>query len=123
MFALALWDDRRKKLVLARDRFGKKPLLYAEDGGRLWFGSEFQALLADPSIDRTLDPDALDEYLAFMSVPAPLTIYQADPQAAAGARARPRRARDAHLALLVALRTRPSCASARRMRLRRCGGC
>ena len=76
MFALALWDDRRKRLVLARDRFGKKPLLYAEDGGRLWFGSEFQAILADSSIDRTLDPDALDEYLAFMSVPAPLTIYK-----------------------------------------------
>jgi asparagine synthase (glutamine-hydrolysing) len=76
MFALALWDDRRKRLVLARDRFGKKPLLYAENGGRLWFGSEFQALLADPEIDRAIDHDALHEYLAFMSVPAPLTIYQ-----------------------------------------------
>ena len=76
MFALALWDDRRKRLVLARDRFGKKPLLYAEDGGRLWFGSEFQAILADPSVRRDLDLDALDEYLSFMSIPAPLTIYK-----------------------------------------------
>ena len=76
MFALALWDDRRKRLILARDRFGKKPLLYAERGARLWFGSEFQALLADPAIDRSMDFDALDEYLSFMSIPAPLTIYQ-----------------------------------------------
>ena len=87
MFAIALWDDRRKRLVLARDRFGKKPLLYAEAGGRLWFGSEFQALLADPAIRRDIDYDALDEYLSFMSVPAPLHHLPADSQAAAGARA------------------------------------
>jgi asparagine synthase (glutamine-hydrolysing) len=76
MFAIALWDDRRKKLVLARDRFGKKPVLYAEAAGRLWFASEFQGLLADPAIKREIDLDALDEYLSFMAVPAPLTIYQ-----------------------------------------------
>lgn len=76
MFAIALWDDRRKRLVLARDRFGKKPVLYAEVGGRLWFGSEFQALLADPAVPRDLDYEALDEYLAFMAIPAPLTIYR-----------------------------------------------
>ena len=76
MFALALWDDRRKRLLLARDRFGKKPLLYAEAGGRLYFGSEFQAILADPAMHRDIDHDALDEYLSFMSVPAPQTIYR-----------------------------------------------
>lgn len=76
MFALALWDDRRKRLLLARDRYGKRPLLYAERAGRFWFGSEFQALLADPAIDRAIDYAALDEYLSFMSVPAPLTIYK-----------------------------------------------
>ena len=76
MFALALWDDRRKRLLLARDRFGKKPLHYAENGGRISFGSEFQAILADPSIRRDIDYDALDEYLSFMSIPAPLTIYK-----------------------------------------------
>jgi asparagine synthase (glutamine-hydrolysing) len=76
MYALAIWDDRHKRLLLARDRFGKKPLLYAERGGRLWFGSEFQALLADPAVGRTLDHQALDEYLTFMAVPAPLTIYR-----------------------------------------------
>jgi asparagine synthase (glutamine-hydrolysing) len=76
MFALALWDDRRKRLVLARDRFGKKPLQYFERQGRLWFASEFQALLADRSIPRELNPEALDEYLSFMAIPAPLTIYK-----------------------------------------------
>jgi asparagine synthase (glutamine-hydrolysing) len=76
MFAIAIWDDRRKKLLLARDRFGKKPLLYAEAGGRLWFASEFQGLLTDPEISRDIDYEALDEYMSFMSVPAPLTIYR-----------------------------------------------
>ena len=76
MFAIALWDDRKKKLVLARDRFGKKPVLYAESAGRLWFASEFQGLLADPAIRREIDFEALDEYMSFMSVPAPLTIYK-----------------------------------------------
>jgi len=76
MFALALWDDRRKRLLLARDRFGKKPLLYADRGGRLSFGSEFQAILADPTVGRDIDYAALDEYLSFMSVPSPLTIYK-----------------------------------------------
>lgn len=76
MFALALWDDRRKRLLLARDRFGKKPLLYADLGERLLFGSEFQAILADPNVNRDIDYNALDEYLSFMSVPAPLTIYK-----------------------------------------------
>jgi asparagine synthase (glutamine-hydrolysing) len=76
MFAFALWDDRRKRFLLARDRFGKKPALYAESGGRLWFASEFQALLTDLEIARDIDHDALHEYLAFMAVPAPLTIYK-----------------------------------------------
>ena len=76
MFALALWDDRRKRLILARDRFGKKPLVYAERDGRLWFGSELQALLADASLSREIDLEALDEYLSFMAIPAPLTIYR-----------------------------------------------
>jgi len=76
MFALALWDERRQKLVLARDRFGKKPLLYADAGDRLSAASEFSALLLDPSVSTDLDRDALDCYLAYMSIPAPLTIYR-----------------------------------------------
>ena len=77
MFALALWDERRQRLILARDRFGKKPLLYAEAGSRLIFASEFQALLSDTSISRDLDLTALDYYLTYMAIPAPLSIYRA----------------------------------------------
>ena len=76
MFALALWDDQRQCLLLARDRFGKKPLLYAELGERLVFASEFQALLLDPSISRDMDMEALDYYLTYMAIPAPLSIYR-----------------------------------------------
>ena len=103
MFALALWDDRRKKLVLARDRFGKKPLLYAEDGGRLWFGSEFQAILAD-SVDRPYARSRRARRVPRVHVGAGAADdLQTDPQAAAGARAGPRRGRHARLPLLVAL--------------------
>jgi asparagine synthase (glutamine-hydrolysing) len=75
MFALALWDGRRRRLLLARDRVGKKPLYYLHDGERLIFGSELKALLADPSVKRSLSLEALDDYLTFGAVPAPQTIY------------------------------------------------
>lgn len=77
MFALALWDDRAERLILARDRFGKKPLLYAEIGQRFLFASEFQAMLRDPAVSREIDPAALDEYLTYLAIPAPLSIYRA----------------------------------------------
>lgn len=77
MFALAVWDDRRQRLILARDRAGKKPLLYAESHGRLVFASEFEAILSDPSVPRTLDPEALDYYLTYMAIPSPWSIYRA----------------------------------------------
>ena len=76
MFALALWDGRDNRVVLARDRFGKKPLLYFEDDNRLVFASEFQALLSVPGIPFDLDTAALGAYLGYMSIPAPRTIYQ-----------------------------------------------
>jgi len=76
MFSLALWDDQRERLILARDRFGKKPLLYADLGNRMLFASEFQALLLDPSISRDMDLEALDYYLTYMAIPAPLSIYR-----------------------------------------------
>jgi asparagine synthase (glutamine-hydrolysing) len=76
MFALAVWDGRTDRVLLARDRFGKKPLLYYEDETRLVFASEFQALLPVPGIDRELDVTALGAYLAYMSVPAPRTMYR-----------------------------------------------
>jgi asparagine synthase (glutamine-hydrolysing) len=84
MFALALWDARERRLLLARDRVGKKPLYYAHDGERLLFGSELKALLADPSVKRDLALEALDDYLAFGAVPAPRTVYRGIAQVPAG---------------------------------------
>src|SRR5438132_8522802 len=77
MFALALWDAPRQRGMLARDRIGKKPLVYAHVGQRLFFASEFQALLQAPEIPRTLNLGALGDYLAYGYVPAPASIYQA----------------------------------------------
>src|SRR6266404_6712989 len=76
MFAFAIWDEAKKDLFLARDRIGKKPLLYSEVDGGMVFGSEFAALLLHPSISREVEPDAIDAYLSFMCVPAPLTAFK-----------------------------------------------
>src|SRR5712692_8226890 len=77
MFAFAIWDERTKSLFLARDRVGKKPLLYAQVNGQLVFGSEFTALLAHPDVSRDVDFEAIHYYLSFICVPAPLTAYRA----------------------------------------------
>ncbi len=77
MFAFAIWDERTKSLFLARDRVGKKPLLYADFDGQLVFGSEFNALLQHPGISRDVDYEAIHHYLSFIYVPAPLTAYRA----------------------------------------------
>src|SRR4051812_13176940 len=77
MFAFAIWDANRERLLLARDRVGKKPLYYAAGERRIAFASELAALLADPSIDTTIDPQALDAYLALQYVPHPLSIFSA----------------------------------------------
>jgi asparagine synthase (glutamine-hydrolysing) len=76
MFAFAVWDQRRRRLVLGRDRFGKKPLYYWAGGGRLVFGSELKAVLADPGVPRTLDPGAVPAYLTFGYVPSPATFFE-----------------------------------------------
>ncbi len=76
MFALAIWDTRSKSLFLARDRVGKKPLLYAQIDGQLVFGSEFTALLTHPDVSRDVNHEAIHYYLSFICVPAPLTAYQ-----------------------------------------------
>jgi len=76
MFAFAIWDERTQELFLARDRVGKKPVLYAQFNGQLVFGSEFSALLQHPDIGKEIDFEALDHYLSFMCVPAPLTAYR-----------------------------------------------
>ena len=77
MFAFAIWDERTEELFLARDRVGKKPLLYALVNNQLIFGSEFSALLEHPDISRDIAPEAIHYYLSFMCVPAPLTAYRA----------------------------------------------
>jgi asparagine synthase (glutamine-hydrolysing) len=76
MFAFAIWDERTKSLFLARDRVGKKPLLYAQLDGELVFGSEFTAVLAHPRVSRDVDFEAIHHYLSFICVPAPLTAYR-----------------------------------------------
>jgi asparagine synthase (glutamine-hydrolysing) len=77
MFAFAIWNERTQELFLSRDRLGKKPLLYADVNGQLIFGSEFSALLLHPDVSRDVQPEALDYYLSFMCIPAPLTAYRA----------------------------------------------
>jgi asparagine synthase (glutamine-hydrolysing) len=75
MFALALWDTRSRRLVLARDRFGKKPLYYAPTPDGLLFGSEIKALLTWPGLPRAPNLTAIDHYLSLQYVPAPETAF------------------------------------------------
>ncbi len=74
MFALAVWDVRRQRLMLARDRMGQKPLIYRQEPGRLLFASELKALLQVPNAPRQLDPVALDQFLTYQYVPHPRTM-------------------------------------------------
>ncbi len=76
MFAFGLWDERRRRLFLARDRVGKKPLYYTEASGQFIFASELHALLAHPGVSREVDLDALDAYLTFGYIPAPRTAFR-----------------------------------------------
>jgi asparagine synthase (glutamine-hydrolysing) len=77
MFVFALWDRPRGRLVLARDRVGKKPLFYSERNGGISFASELRALIADPEIPRDLDAQALDSYLTYQYVPHPASAFRA----------------------------------------------
>ncbi len=76
MFAYALWDERAEQLLLARDRVGIKPLYYTFIDGRLAFASELKALIRLPWLQQTINPAAIERYLAFLYVPGPETIYQ-----------------------------------------------
>src|SRR6266446_3883374 len=76
MFAFAVLDRRRRRVLLARDRMGIKPLHYAVDGKRLVFASELKCLLCDPALRRDIDPVALDEYLALEYLPSPRSIVR-----------------------------------------------
>lgn len=77
MFAFAIWDEREKSLFIARDRIGKKPLLYShQSNGDLIFGSEFQALFQHPDVSREVDLCAIDSYFSYLCVPAPQTAFR-----------------------------------------------
>jgi asparagine synthase (glutamine-hydrolysing) len=84
MFALALWDRDEERLVLARDAFGIKPLYYWEHGHELSFASELRALACQPGFPREIDTDAVEAYLAFNSIPGPLTVFRAARKLTAG---------------------------------------
>lgn len=75
MFALAIWDSMSRRLVLARDRMGEKPLYYALSGGVLLFGSEIKVILSWPGCARTPDLEAIHHYLSLQYVPSPLTAF------------------------------------------------
>ncbi len=75
MFAFALWDARKRRLLLARDRLGQKPLYYAWHDGKLLFGSEIKAILAWPGMPRVADLAAIPHYLTLQYVPAPMTAF------------------------------------------------
>jgi len=77
MFAFAIWDKEKRTLVLARDRIGKKPLYYYHAGGdRLAFASEIKSLLELPCLERKIEPTAIADYLKYLYIPAPKTIYK-----------------------------------------------
>jgi asparagine synthase (glutamine-hydrolysing) len=76
MFAFALWDKRKEKLLIARDRFGEKPLYYGVFDGKLIFASEPKVLLENPAVKPEINTDALRQFLSFDYVPAPASIYK-----------------------------------------------
>jgi asparagine synthase (glutamine-hydrolysing) len=76
MFAFALYDTRQRTLLLARDRLGKKPLFYHDDGRRIVFASELKSLMLDPSVPREADPRSIADFLTFQYVPSPQSIFR-----------------------------------------------
>ncbi len=76
MFAFAIWDNRRKLLFMARDRLGKKPLVYLKQNGRFAFASEIKALLQIPGVERKVNNNAIHHYLTYQYVPSPDTAFE-----------------------------------------------
>ncbi|MDD3858563.1 MAG: asparagine synthase (glutamine-hydrolyzing) [Bacteroidales bacterium] len=76
MFAFGIWDDKKKKLILARDKFGIKPLYYFLDQNQLIFSSEIKAIVRDPQIERKINFYSLCEYFIYRYVPSPATIFE-----------------------------------------------
>jgi asparagine synthase (glutamine-hydrolysing) len=77
MFAIGIWDETRKRLLLARDRLGKKPLYYSFANGNFLFASELKALIDHPNFSRQIDPLSFMKYLFFEFIPSPRTIFKA----------------------------------------------
>ncbi|WP_437230682.1 asparagine synthase (glutamine-hydrolyzing) [Planctomicrobium sp. SH661] len=76
MFAFAVWDQKHRRLLLARDRMGQKPLYYRHDNGQLLFASEMKAILQVPGVSREIDPKAVDLFLTYQYVPHPDSILK-----------------------------------------------
>lgn len=76
MFAIAIWDDQRKRLLLARDRIGIKPLYYRQHRGNLYFGSEMKCLLATEGFERRINLTSFSDFVTYKYVPGPMTIYE-----------------------------------------------
>lgn len=76
MFAIALWDRNQRKLILARDRLGIKPLYVQRDGAALRFGSEIKSILCDPEVPREIDLDGLNFFMAYLAAPPPYTLFK-----------------------------------------------
>lgn len=76
MFAVALWDCSKERLILARDRLGKKPLFYRREANRLLFASELKSLMTAPNMPRQIDPIALDLYFTYQYIPHPRSIWR-----------------------------------------------
>ena len=76
MFAIAVWDSKKRELWLVRDRIGIKPLYYSIHHGRITFVSEIKALLEDPGQERAVNDEALYHFLSFITTPAPQTLFK-----------------------------------------------
>lgn len=75
MFAIAIWDEKKQRLLLVRDRIGKKPLYYTTHRNQIFFASEIKVILENPEIPRAINEQGLTDYLTFFSVPAPETMF------------------------------------------------
>jgi len=84
MFGLAIWDERKRRLVIARDPFGIKPIYYKIDDGNVWFGSEIRSILATTKESPEPDPTALNLFLRYRFTPAPYTVFKGIRKLAAG---------------------------------------
>jgi len=76
MFSFAIWDKKKSKLLLGRDRIGKKPLLYSDLNGKFLFASEFKALLKYSGLNKEINSEALHHYLTYLCIPSPLTVFK-----------------------------------------------